>query len=337
MDKPLISVVVPVYNVEAYLEKCMASLLEQTYSNIEVILVDDGSTDASGDICDQYAEMDLRVQSVRLAKNSGVSHARNEGIRRAKGELISFVDPDDYVDKTILAFLYSSLVESKADISVCGVERIGFEANTPNFLDSPVLFSRDEMFFSMLRHEILVGVVGKLFPLALVKKLSFHEEIHFGEDLLFLYQLLQHIETACYMPDTLYYYVRRADSATQNLSHERYYTLSYAYEYFYQESLKKFPQFAFQLKLMIVNMNVRTAIKAVENRTVKGKQLYAYLKMFQEKVRKYCSREVLAKIHSPKTVIGALLLFANARVFWVVTAIYKRIRAILIKLIPSLK
>lgn len=334
MDRPLISIVVPVYNVEGYLEKCMTSLLGQTYPNIEVILVDDGSTDASDAICERYVEADIRVQSVRLPENSGVSHARNEGIRRAKGEFITFVDPDDYVKEDMLARLYQTLIEHKADISACGIEQIGFGEKTRRLRENPGVFSGEEMFFSMMRHEILLGVVSRLYPSNLVKKCSFREDIHYGEDFLFLYHLLQYVKTVTYIPDQLYCYVCRADSATQRDFYEQQYTHSLVYEFLYQEALEKFPQLLLQLKLTIVNLNIRMAVKAVESRAVRGKQLHANLNTFREKVRKYCDGQVLANIRPRKVAAEVLLLHMNTEIFWGVTAVYKWIQARLRELSP---
>ena len=115
---PLISLVIPVYNVEKYLDKCMESVLAQTYDNYEVILVDDGSTDNSGKMCDEYAERDSRV-TVYHQKNSGVSVARNVGIENAKGEFISFIDSDDWVDESYLEKLVNAQIKYNADLTIC--------------------------------------------------------------------------------------------------------------------------------------------------------------------------------------------------------------------------
>ena len=108
MELPIISVVVPVYNVEKYLEKCLNSILEQTYKNFEVILVDDGSSDCCFNICEQYAKKDTRIKAFHK-KNGGLADARNYGIKRAIGNYITFIDSDDFVKKEYLEFLLSLL------------------------------------------------------------------------------------------------------------------------------------------------------------------------------------------------------------------------------------
>ena len=115
---PLISIIVPVYNVEYYLHECLESLVNQTYFNLEIILIDDGSKDASGKICDEYAAKDSRIVVVHQ-ENAGVSQARNCGIEMASGEYIMFVDSDDWVDSDICAVLMDSLSKYKTESSMC--------------------------------------------------------------------------------------------------------------------------------------------------------------------------------------------------------------------------
>ena len=114
----LISVVIPVYNVEKYLEKCLDSVVEQTYRNLEIILVDDGSTDNSGAICDRYAQKDSRVVVIHQ-KNGGLSKARNVGIDTATGKYISFIDSDDYVGSCYIETLYKEIKPNIINLSIC--------------------------------------------------------------------------------------------------------------------------------------------------------------------------------------------------------------------------
>ena len=116
--KPLISIIVPVYNVEDYIEECLESLVKQTYKNLEIILIDDGSTDNSGEICDDYVLKDTRIKCFHQI-NQGVGAARNKGLEVAEGELIGFVDPDDYCDLEMFLEMYKSMKEDEADIVCC--------------------------------------------------------------------------------------------------------------------------------------------------------------------------------------------------------------------------
>ena len=119
METELISVIVPVYNVERYLRRCVDSILHQTYQDLEVLLVDDGSTDASGAICDEYAAQEERVTAVHQ-KNGGLSAARNAGLERAQGTYLCFVDSDDFLDSRMLETLCRDLQEQDADVAVVG-------------------------------------------------------------------------------------------------------------------------------------------------------------------------------------------------------------------------
>ena len=126
--QPLVSVIVPIYNVEAYLLRCVNSIKEQTYNNLEIILVDDGSTDSSGMIADSFAENYERIRVIHQ-KNGGLSAARNTGIDNTKTEYITFVDSDDYVDSNMYEVLLKNMDSKNADISIGGVWREDTEGN----------------------------------------------------------------------------------------------------------------------------------------------------------------------------------------------------------------
>ena len=118
----LISIIIPVYKVEEYLEKCVDSVIKQTYDNLEIILVDDGSPDNCGKICDQYSKKDKRVKVIHK-ENGGLSDARNAGIDISRGEYISFIDSDDYVEIDYIETLYNSIIKSKISIILSHIER----------------------------------------------------------------------------------------------------------------------------------------------------------------------------------------------------------------------
>ena len=114
-----ISVIVPVYNVEQYLERCVDSIINQTYKNLEIILVNDGSTDNSGQLCDKLAKKDNRIRVIHK-ENGGLSDARNVGIDEAKSDLIGFIDSDDYIDEDMYELLINNMKNANADLSMCG-------------------------------------------------------------------------------------------------------------------------------------------------------------------------------------------------------------------------
>ena len=129
MKKELISVIVPIYDIEKYLNKCIESIVNQSYENLEIILIDDGSTDESGKICDKWKEKDGRIKVIHK-ENGGLSDARNVGIENSTGEILYFIDGDDYIDFDIIDNLYFSLLENNTDISMGGLVReLYFEQN----------------------------------------------------------------------------------------------------------------------------------------------------------------------------------------------------------------
>ena len=167
-NKGLVSVIIPVYNVERYLDECVQSVLRQTYQNLEIILVDDGSTDRSGEICDRYAAQDERIRCIHQP-NGGLSHARNEGLRLAEGEYVYFLDSDDWIEKDTLDALYRCAIEQRADL-------VFFEANT--FTDDPKI----EVKQGYLRSHSYPSGTGE----ALFSKLQKNGEFHSSVPLLFL-------------------------------------------------------------------------------------------------------------------------------------------------------
>ena len=211
--KPLMSVIVPVYNVENYLERCLDSILAQTYGNLEVLLIDDASRDNSGAICDAYAARDSRVRVIHFPENRGPSAARNTGIQEmsAEGALVSFWDADDYAEPDLLEKLYGSMLEAGADISACGTDGLtGKEARA-------AVYSREEALrWSVWNGFFSYSVWGKLYPAELVKACPFHEGVFCSEDLLFLYQVFQRIDKFSYTPEKLYHHVCRKGSLSHN-------------------------------------------------------------------------------------------------------------------------
>lgn len=178
MEKePLISIIIPIYNVEKYLRRCIDSVINQTYKNIEILLVDDGSPDSSGEICEQYKKNDDRVY-VFHKKNGGLSDARNYGIKYAKGKYITFIDSDDYIAKNYIEYLYTMIVKYHAEISVCCMIQTNSDVTDfTNTLSFPAeqVFSGKEACFQLLNqlYMTLVTACGKLYSTEIVRKYPF--------------------------------------------------------------------------------------------------------------------------------------------------------------------
>lgn len=185
---PVISVIVPVYKVESYLEQCIKSIQEQTFGNIEIVLVDDGSPDSCGAICDCYAKKDPRIKVIHQ-ENQGLSCARNTGVKVSTGAFVCFVDSDDYIAPEYCEILYKLLLETNCDYSVCGVCRFGEnEEPKPQQLGLQGRYTNLEFLKMQLLRKSEFGVWNKLYRREVVEKLSFipqkiHEDVIWSADL----------------------------------------------------------------------------------------------------------------------------------------------------------
>ena len=229
----LISVIVPIYNVEQYLETCIESIINQTYKNMEIILVDDGCTDGSARICDEYKKKDDRIKVIHK-QNGVVSSARNTGLNIAKGEYVAFVDADDRLDSTIYEKLINSLDDCKSDIAICryyfaekGTVKICFETSLRSFVETKnyeFLFNTSEFKAkrkSVKRKHFVSSFLWRmLFKRKLLEGIYFCEKIKYSEDNLFFVNALEknpHIKLSL-VDDYLYYYNIRSDSAMHTKS-----------------------------------------------------------------------------------------------------------------------
>ena len=210
----LISVIVPVYNVEGYLKQCINSLLEQTYTKLEVLLIDDGSTDGSSRICDDYSVRDKRIK-VFHQENKGLSGARNTGIENMRGKYVTFVDSDDYVSDDYIKELYRILKETDADIScVSGNKFFGEKIQDIGEKNNEELktYNRKEAFKRMLyRKDVNSYAWGKLFKNEVFNDVRFPEGLLF-EDVRTIYKLYDKADKITISTQRLYYYRQRQGS-----------------------------------------------------------------------------------------------------------------------------
>ena len=213
--KELISVIVPVYNVEKYLNQCIESLVKQTYQTIEIILVDDGSTDSSGELCKKWASKDTRIQVVHT-ENRGLSAARNVGIKKAKGEYLYFIDSDDWVECDILEILLKNMKAYSSDLSSCGMKKDYGDKELEMKQDGKcVKVTQKQMFHEMLCNEYVYGYVwNKLFKMALAEGLWFDEELFSQEDMDFTMRYLIRCKSGVYTESEYYHYRQRNTSMT---------------------------------------------------------------------------------------------------------------------------
>lgn len=233
MNNELISVIIPVYNVEKYLRRCIDSVLAQTYANLEIILVDDGSQDNSGAICDEYKEMDDRIVVIHK-ENGGLSSARNIGLDVAQGEYIGFIDSDDYIEKDMFEYLHNLLTKSDADISTCGI--VDCYANSTNYYKKTkgqIVVNRIDAIRHMMEAKIVsVHAVNKLYRKDLFLELRYREN-KTTEDGFIIVDLLERTEKVAIGFEPKYYYIHREGSITSRKISGHLFDVIEAYEYNY--------------------------------------------------------------------------------------------------------
>lgn len=219
MNKELISIIVPVYNVEMYLERCITSIINQTYTNIEIILVDDGSPDSCPRLCDEWAKKDERIIVIHK-KNGGLSDARNAGLEIAKGEYIAFVDSDDYINEAMIEKLYQALALYNTDIAVCGIKRTdGVNYNIlPVYYDSDMGYVTSEQALKdILTNKCTIAAWNKLYRKTSIGNTRFIFG-RYNEDVPFLFELLNKELSVSYLTTPLYNYYCNSNGITGKFS-----------------------------------------------------------------------------------------------------------------------
>lgn len=203
MDKPVVSILIPAYNSAAFLPKCLDSVLGQTYQNLQVVIVDDGSKDNTLEVCHKYAEKDSRIE-VYHQENQGVAATRNHLLEKIKGVYFLFVDSDDWLEGDMIEFLYDCLSKNGTDIATCG--------NVVNDVKPAVeyqeyIYSNKEAIKEFLYHITFRGMLwNKLISSHLIGDCKFDSDISYGEDALFVWNLLQYANGVTFTTRELYHY-----------------------------------------------------------------------------------------------------------------------------------
>lgn len=238
----MISVIVPVYNAEKYLSTCIESILSQTYTNFELLLVDDGSTDNSGVICDEYAQKDNRIKVIHQ-ENSGVSSARNAGLKICNGDYIQFIDSDDYIKSSFLEILYSAIMNDNSQIAVCKATTVlidGTEKESNSKVIDNICLEKNEATV-FLFNEMNNALWNKLISKDVIKNIAFEEGRTFGEDPYFLVQILNNCDKVSFVPDELYYYRKNEGSITSTRFSEKKLDQVYFKDKMYEYMSEHFP------------------------------------------------------------------------------------------------
>lgn len=245
---PLVSVIVPVYNVEEYLPCCVNSLMIQSYTNLEIILVDDGSPDSSGDLCDKYAARDERIKVIHKP-NGGLSDARNAGLQIATGEYVTFVDSDDWLVLDAIDKMVKLAQQNRADIVACeylewydGEENRNYKKNPASVDKILVLNQREAVLAWLYKRYYGVSACAKLYHRDCMKNIQFPVgRLH--EDVGTTYKMFLQAQTVVYIPDKLYYYRQRKGSIVNSEFNERRLDYLYFTREIMEMMYQKYPQY----------------------------------------------------------------------------------------------
>ncbi len=297
MSEALITIVIPVYNVEKYLDKCIESIVNQTYRNLEIILVDDGSKDTSPQLCDSWQEKDLRIKVIHK-KNEGAGIARNIGIENAKGRYICFFDSDDYIDKYLIEKAYNIIEEQKCDIAIYGMKKFDSNGNVIDIKiprtekkyyygnDVQELFLPELIDYSNIDSKsegLLLSFWSCMFSVELIKRCNWKivsEREFISEDSFSLIRLYKYVEAVAILPEALYNYRINQTSISHTLKDDDIKKL----KHFYIQSLllaekmsneaeikKRIATLSFSLaigiikKIVVSDMNFNEKIKSIKN------------------------------------------------------------------------
>lgn len=302
-----VSIIIPAYNAERTIKRCLDSILLQSYTDFEALVVNNNSTDKTSEILKQYSLKDSRIISL-FEQNKGVGYARNNALDHAKGDLVTFIDSDDYVDANFLDVLVNQL-KGKSSISVCGViEEDQFSKILIQSNYIPISIKNDDKYISLINHHKNKGIAGylcnKMFYRETIGELRFDPQITMCEDILFLLELMCNIDIISISSDNCYHYVRYEDSACgKSYADEKYYS-KYSAHYKLFELICKYTKNKSVIRLY-ANQLVYTCVE-LSSIIAKRNSMSSFLRLTKE-MRKSISR--IKKYTEVKSYIIELYIF----------------------------
>ncbi|MBO4601339.1 MAG: glycosyltransferase family 2 protein [Bacilli bacterium] len=320
-NKPLISVVVPIYNVEEYLDKCVQSIVNQTYKNLEIILVDDGSPDNCPKMCDEWVLKDKRIRVIHK-HNGGLSDARNAGIDIAKGEYISFVDSDDYLELSYIDFLYDNLVTYNADISM-GKQYVRYPKKTFNTGtgDIYVLNSHDCFDKLLYSEDFDVSAWAKLYKTILFNGIRYPKG-RLYEDSATTYKLIDKSNIIVLNSKPIYNYIIRNNSISNCIFSEKKMDLITSTNEMCNYITEKYPDLKQGCDRRIMYAYLSTLTQLVKSKKTEKKYKIELMKYIKNN-RSYVLKDKRIPKRDRLGLISTYLGFKSYKIFW---KIYSLIR-----------
>lgn len=311
-NSALITVVVPIYKVEKYLERCIESIIIQTYNNLEIILVDDGSPDKCGEICEQYKKRDSRIKVIHQ-ENKGLSEARNAGLSIATGKYIIFIDSDDYIDKNMILILYTNLINHNAQISCCGHTDIYEGSNNivkSNERNVTVMDAETALGVFLFTKVIDVVAWNKLYDICLFADVRYMPNKLF-EDHFTTYKLIEQASQIVNTTEPLYYYCKRSTSIGGESFSEKNYQLKEALDIECNYIMEKYPKIKKKISLayivwMFVLYDKMLLADSVDN---------FFLKELRKNIRGNFINILLSNDISLSKKAQLILLYSNKKIY----------------------
>ena len=285
--EPKISIIVPVYNVEQYIERCVESLINQTHKNVEIILVDDGSKDNSGKLCDELAQRDSRIV-VYHKENGGLSDARNYGIDKSTSDYVGFVDSDDFVDEDMYEILLSNLLKYDSEISFCRLNDVyNDEITKDNTENKPYLMTSEQAIKMVLEAKVFsVTAVNKLYKKSLFAQIRF-DKGKIAEDAFIMVDLLSRCEKIAATEAKKYYYMHRENSITTQKFTPKFLNVIEAYEKNAKIVSDKYPNLKYQADTRICWAYFYVLDRLLKDEEYKDEKLETELIQYLKKHKKF--------------------------------------------------
>ncbi|MCP3029190.1 glycosyltransferase [Halobacillus sp. A5] len=313
---PAISIIVPVYNVEPYLRRCLDSILAQTFTDIEVIVVNDGSTDRSGEICDEFAEKDKRIRVIHK-KNGGLSSARNAGLDIVKGEYIGFVDSDDYIDINMYKKLYELCIYTRSDISICTFGEVNEKNVSVPKKEKDLILEMDnnEGLRQLFKGEIYrFSVCNKLFNRKCISNIKFPVGF-LHEDLATSYQMFAKANKVVFTNFTGYMYFKRENSIlTTNYKADRLISFS-IWDKIISFMRKEYPELSKEYFSSFVFWSIDNSYYIVSQIRSEEEKM-KFLKIIQSHIKNHYKQVMKNDLLSIKYKFLITLINYNPRLFY---------------------
>ena len=298
-EQPIISVIIPVYNSEKTISRCVDSIIDQTYTDLEIILVNDGSSDKSGEICDRYALRDKRVKVIHKS-NDGVSSARNCGLDVCSGDYISFIDSDDYIEKTMYDELLLRMNQENTSISLCAYYYISSDKkDIVSYENGVTSTTSEQLLLDIFNYRHMGALWNKLFKKDLFSRngtqIRFNEDINFCEDVLILTRLVETNGKIAVSTKPMYNYVVYANSLCHGKIDERRLSITKALDLIVEQCSNKFPSIVNSARYFLVTNKIKVLLDLYENKTQNQQHIVSVKKQLKSQYKK-CALKIRLRI-----------------------------------------